>query len=171
MSFDNKVIWSEGMFLRPQHFQQQDRYIEQLLQNALASAQEYLWGVQEIAIDSELLPLGKVSVTKIRGVFSDFTPINAPDSQPLPDIFTIPENTRDTIVYLCLPLRRPGTQESVSDSDDAPSARHQMYNLDVRDSTSTSTEPVRIQVGKLRVCLKLGSDDLSGYTCIGIANK
>ena len=169
MSFDNKVIWSEGMFLRPQHFQQQDRYIEQLLQNALASAQEYLWGVQEIAIDSELLPLGKVSVTKIRGVFSDFTPINAPDSQPLPDIFTIPENTRDTIVYLSLTLRRPGTQESVSDSDDAPSARHQMYNLDVRDSTSTSTEPVRIQVGKLRVCLKLGSDDLSGYTCIGIA--
>ena len=28
MSWDNKVVWSEGMFLRPQHFQQHDRYLE-----------------------------------------------------------------------------------------------------------------------------------------------
>ena len=126
MSFDNKVIWSEGMFLRPQHFQQQDRYIDQLLKNALTLSQEHLWGIQDIAIDSELLPLGKVSVTSIRGVFSDQTVINAPDSQTLPDIYSIPENTRDTIVYLCLPLRRPGTQDSIADSDEAPSARHMM---------------------------------------------
>ncbi|HEY7774763.1 MAG TPA: type VI secretion system baseplate subunit TssK [Marinagarivorans sp.] len=169
MSFDNKVIWSEGMFLRPQHFQQQDRYLDQLLKNAITLSQENLWGIQDIAIDSELLPLGKVSVTCIRGVFSDQTIINAPDSQNLPDIYTIPENTRDTIVYLCVPLRRPGTQDSVADSDEAPSARYQMFNFDVRDNTSTATEPVRIQIGKLRTCLKLGSDDLSGYSAIGIA--
>lgn len=169
MSFDNKVIWSEGMFLRPQHFQQQDRHIDQLVQSAMSGAHEYAWGIQDIAIDSELLSLGKVSVTRLKGIFPDHTLVNAPDSQPLPDIFTIPENTRDSIIYLCLPLRRAGTQESVADSNDAPSARYQMFNFDVRDSTSTSTEPVRLQIGKLRTCLKLGSDDLSGYTCIGIA--
>ena len=169
MSFDNKVIWSEGMFLRPQHFQQQDRHLEQAITNALGSGKESAWGLQEITIDSELLPLGKVSVTKLRGIFPDYTRLNAPDSQPLPDIFEIPENTRDAIIYLCLPLRRPGTQESVADSNDAPSARYQMFNFDVRDNTSTSTEPVRIQVGKLRTSLKLSTDDLSGYSCIGIA--
>ena len=26
--FTRKVVWSEGMFLRPQHFQQQERYLE-----------------------------------------------------------------------------------------------------------------------------------------------
>ena len=31
MSWHNKVVWSEGLFLRPQHFQQQDRYIEHLV--------------------------------------------------------------------------------------------------------------------------------------------
>jgi type VI secretion system protein ImpJ len=169
MSFDNKVIWSEGMFLRPQHFQQLDRYFDQQLKSVLSLAQENLWGLQSITIDSELLPLGKVSVTQIRGVFSDQTFINAPDSQNLPDIYTIPENTRDAIIYLCLPLRRTGTQESIANNDEAPSARFQAYNFDVRDSTSTSTEPVRIQIGKLRTCLKLGSDDLSGYSTIGIA--
>ncbi|MCP6146127.1 hypothetical protein, partial [Pseudomonas aeruginosa] len=27
MSWNNRVVWSEGMFLRPQHFQQHDRYL------------------------------------------------------------------------------------------------------------------------------------------------
>ena len=29
MTWHNKVIWTEGMFLQPQHFQQHDRYTEQ----------------------------------------------------------------------------------------------------------------------------------------------
>ena len=28
MSWDNRVVWSEGTFLQPQHFQQHDRYLE-----------------------------------------------------------------------------------------------------------------------------------------------
>ena len=27
----NKVLWTEGLFLRPQHFQQQERYFEQIV--------------------------------------------------------------------------------------------------------------------------------------------
>ena len=30
MSWTNRVVWQEGMFLRTQHFQQQDRWTEQL---------------------------------------------------------------------------------------------------------------------------------------------
>ena len=32
MMQENKVIWLEGMFLQPQHFQQNDRYVEGLIQ-------------------------------------------------------------------------------------------------------------------------------------------
>ena len=28
MTQNNKVVWSEGLFLRPQHLQQQERYLE-----------------------------------------------------------------------------------------------------------------------------------------------
>ena len=31
MTISNKVVWSEGLFLRPQHFQQQDRYFERYI--------------------------------------------------------------------------------------------------------------------------------------------
>ena len=42
MSAYNKVVWSEGLFLQPQHFQQQDRYFERYVETrcqALIAAQ------------------------------------------------------------------------------------------------------------------------------------
>ncbi|EQD50471.1 hypothetical protein B1B_11229, partial [mine drainage metagenome] len=31
MTQNNKVVWSEGLFLRPQHMQQQERYLERFV--------------------------------------------------------------------------------------------------------------------------------------------
>lgn len=168
MSANNKVIWSEGMFLRPQHFQQQDRYLEQLVEARTGALGPYTWGLLELAIDSEPLAMGKISVSRVRGIFPDGTPVLAPENEHLPDVLEIPVNTRDEIVYLCVPMKRPGNQESVRDQEDFPQARFQASNFDARNSASTSGEAARIQVGKLRACLKLGSDDLSGYAAIGI---
>ncbi len=169
MSVNNKVVWSEGMFLRPQHYQQQDRYMERYVNGRCSSLSAYGWGIESIQIDSEPLHLGKISITDIRGVFPDGTPFSAPDSELLPSIFEVPENTRDEIIYLCIPLLRAGSIEAVEDTCNNPQARYQIYNFDARNSTSTATEAARIQIGKLNICLKLGSDDLSGYAAIGVA--
>ncbi|MBN59452.1 MAG: type VI secretion system baseplate subunit TssK [Thalassolituus sp.] len=169
MSSKNKVIWSEGMFLRPQHFQQQDRFVERLVDVRTGAVGSYYWGIQELTIDVEALELGKVSISSVRGIFPDGTPILAPESEELPPIIEIPENTRDEIVYLCVPMRRPGAQESVRDAEEFPQARFQTYNFDARDSSSASGQSARIQIGKLSTCFKLGSEDLGGYACIGIA--
>ena len=37
MTWHNKVVWTEGMFLQPQHFQQHDRYTEYQLRQRLAA--------------------------------------------------------------------------------------------------------------------------------------
>jgi len=37
MSGERKVVWTEGMFLRPQHFQQQERYLESFTQRVFAT--------------------------------------------------------------------------------------------------------------------------------------
>lgn len=169
MSANNKVIWSEGMFLRPQHFQQQDRYLEQLVESRTASLGAHTWGIVELGLDSEPLAMGKISVSRVRAIFPDGTPILAPENENQPDILEVPVNTRDEIVYLCIPMKRPGSQESIRDQEDFPQARYQTANFDTRNSASVSGESARIQVGKLRTCLKLGSDDLSGYATIGIA--
>lgn len=169
MSAMNKVIWSEGMFLRPQHFQQQDRYWERFIEGRLASLTEHSWGIHSMSIDAEPLTLGKLSLTEIKAVFPDGTPYLAPDIEMPPQILEIPENTQDLTIYLCVPLKRPGSQDSIRSEEDLPQARYQTYNYDIRNSTSQSSEPARIQIGKLRVCLKTGNDDLSGYASIPVA--
>ena len=172
MSVSNKVIWTEGMFLRPQHFQQHDRYLERYIEGRINALNAYFSGVQTLTIDSEPLQLGKISVTTAKGIFPDGTPFSIPDNEELPPVLEVPENTREETVYLCIPLRRPGSLEALKDEQahaQATQARFQAYNLDARDNTSDSGEEARIQIGKLRLTLKLGSQDLSGYATIGVA--
>ena len=169
MSDSNKVVWSEGMFLRPQHFQQHNRYIERYIEARSGPLAAYFHGFSELNIDKEPLHLGKLSITSARGIFPDGTPFSIPDGEELPPVLDIPENLSDETVYLCLPLRRSGIMETLRGDDDQPQARFQAYNYQARDINSASGEEAQIQIGKLRPCLKLGSKDLSGYAILGVA--
>jgi predicted component of type VI protein secretion system len=41
-----KVLWGEGLFLRPQHFQLQDTYQEQRLNHTIRSTIPYPYGIK-----------------------------------------------------------------------------------------------------------------------------
>ena len=86
MSRNNKVVWSEGMFLRPHHFQQHVRYLENYIEGRCADTRSYTWGFKELQLDQQLLGLGKIAISAARGVFPDGTPFNIPvdDEPPLP---------------------------------------------------------------------------------------
>ncbi len=43
MAFANRVVWSEGMFIRAQHFQQDARYTERLVRGRVAALRGYGW--------------------------------------------------------------------------------------------------------------------------------
>ena len=59
MSISNaRVIWSEGLFLRPHHFQQQERFFESLLDSRLGP----LHGVPR---DSFVTPLGWTAISEL----------------------------------------------------------------------------------------------------------
>ena len=55
MSWKNKVVWSEGLFLRPQHFQQQERYLESYVEGRAAALHNHSWGLTELTIDRDQL--------------------------------------------------------------------------------------------------------------------
>jgi predicted component of type VI protein secretion system len=74
MSWNNKVVWSEGLFLRPQHFQQSDRYFEKLVRSRVDALRPYAWGITDLTINRDLLGLGKIAVDEGRGIFEDGTP-------------------------------------------------------------------------------------------------
>lgn len=107
----SKVVWAEGMFLQPQHLQQQERYLERLLEARVRAAAQYGWGYTELALDEALLATGRVGLARARGVFPDGTPFSIPGADEAPLPIEIPADARNEAVLLALPLRRPGSEE------------------------------------------------------------
>jgi type VI secretion system protein ImpJ len=50
-----KILWGEGLLLRPQHFQRQDQYHEQRLHKSIHALQPHAWGVERLDIDRDAL--------------------------------------------------------------------------------------------------------------------
>lgn len=169
MSLESKVVWSEGMFLNPQHFQQQERYIERYVNDKCSAYGAYGWGVQEFELDQQLLKLGKISVVKARGVFPDGTPFNFPDVDDSAPVLDVPDNTRNCTVFLGIPLRRPGAIDVLPEDSQQGLARYYKDEQDVRDSTQEGGDQHKLDIGKLRLKLLLETDDRSGYACIGVS--
>jgi len=170
MSLESKVVWSEGMFLNPQHFQQQERFLERYVDGKCSAFGAYGWGVHEFEIDKQLLKLGKISIKSASGVFPDGTPFSFPDNDNAPSVFEVPINTHNAIVYLAIPVKRQGAVDVISDNDRAQGlARYYSSEQDIRDVTIDGGVNLPIQVGKLRIKTLLDTHDLSGYTTISIA--
>lgn len=170
MSHRSKVVWSEGLFLRPQHFQQHDRFLERYQQLRSEALRSHGWGFSELRLDRDLLRLGKVAISSAQGVFPDGTPFSMPDDDALPEPMDIEEKTRDQVIHLCLPVRQPESQEiDLSGSDDVL-ARYECRELEVRDVTSGSAGTAPMQVGSVKTRLMLDSEDRSGYASIPVTH-
>ena len=42
MSVHNRVVWSDGLFIKPQHFQQQQRYLEHQINERAHAVSDFL---------------------------------------------------------------------------------------------------------------------------------
>ncbi|HRW64150.1 MAG TPA: type VI secretion system baseplate subunit TssK [Candidatus Competibacter sp.] len=171
MSWYSKVVWSEGMFLRPQHFQQQDRYLEALVRQSCRHLRPYDWGVAELALDREALALGKIAITTASGLLPDGTPFSIPDHDPPPAPLTIDADVRDTRVMLALPLRRTGMADVERGEQQQDTAtRYRAVAREVRDNNvDTANNSAFVETGERRLRLFLDTRDSSEHTCIGIA--
>src|SRR3954471_7532654 len=66
-----RVVWSEGMLVSPQHLQQQDLYIERLIDQRIAALTPYRWGVFAVEIDAGGLGADQLRLTKFVGILPD----------------------------------------------------------------------------------------------------
>jgi type VI secretion system protein ImpJ len=168
MHWDNKVIWSEGMFLRAQHFQQFDRYVEKLVRGRVDGVRPHSWGVIDLQINRELLAIGKFGVISCRGILEDGTPFSIPEDADHPPPLELPENTRDCIVYLILPARQPGGVEATSRTEETV-ARFGAAEYEASDTIEGAEAEAQIQVGKLRLRYALETSERAGFVSLGLA--
>lgn len=169
MAWKNRVIWQEGLFLQPQHFQQQDRHMEAYVEGRCTALRHNGWGVIEIELDESLLGIGKFGLVRVRGVFPDGTPFNMPVDDDLPAPIDLSEGVLDCPVYLSLPARQLDARETQSRQEEGL-ARLQLREYEVRDVSSDSPEQVLMQVGSLSTRLLLESDERGEYVCLPLAH-
>ncbi|WP_133511557.1 type VI secretion system baseplate subunit TssK [Candidatus Thiosymbion oneisti] len=169
MSWNSKVLWSEGMFLQPHHFQQHDRYLEHLVGATSAVATPYPWGVQRLTVDTELLGLGKVALVEAKGLLPDGTPFDLPADGPPPPALELDETVKEAIVYLALPLRQPGLVEAGGAEATDATLRYRSHTEEVRDNhTGPQQTEAPVEVGTLELRLLLDRDDRNGFAHTGL---
>lgn len=169
MSLYDKVIWSEGLFLKPQHFQQHDRYLESLLIHRPGILEPYNWGITELKIDSQLLTQGKFAIEVCRGILPDGTAFDIPNTDKAPLALDIPEGISNQKIYLCLPLKRHGTPETNHDTNSPITCRYHTETIEVYDNNAGYDLMTPIQIGKLSLGLMLEQEDRQGYSGLKIA--
>ena len=170
MSAGNRVIWSDGLFLQPQHFQQQERYFERYVETRCRPLVPYGWGFTEIEFERDLLSIGKAALRRLAGVFPDGTPFRMPDDDPLPKPLDIGADVRDQILYLAVPLRRPGEIDADREAGGDELVRHDVREVQARNATSAGGDPAVLEVGALRTRLLLASDVTDAYACVPLAH-
>jgi len=166
MTWTNRVVWQEGMFLRAQHFQQQDRWLEALVRTRTAPLRPHPWGIVEMAIDRELLATGRFALSSAIGMFEDGTPFAIPGETDHPPPLDLPESTRNAVVYLAAPVRQAGAVEVAANGADG---RYQLREFEAYDTHSASPQPAPLQIGRLRLRYMLETEERAGYLCIGLA--
>lgn len=169
MSWESKVVWQEGLFLQPHHFQQQDRYMEALVAGVATGVASYAWGVRELALDIDLLKLGKIALKSASGLMPDGAHFRIPMIDDHPAALEVPGTVKNSVVYLALPIRRHGATEVDLSGDPQSAARYLPTEMEITDSMGRGKRAVEMAVGKLRMHLALDVDELADRLVIPIA--
>lgn len=107
MSNTSKLLWGEGLFLRPHHFQQQDAYHEARLQQVSSALHPHGWGIRHARIDAESLASGTLRLLHLSAIFADGEVYCAPDADELPaplSLDGLPDDVGSSTIHLALPL-------------------------------------------------------------------
>lgn len=161
----DRAVWLEGMFLSPQHFQQQERYLEwynRQLFNIYAPGKA---GFTSLGIDSEQLRAGKLFIRKASGLFPDGTPFELAASLSM----DLDSSHCGRTVYLAIPLNKPGCVNTAPEEKSTRAVRYISSAHSVYDGTDRKNEPVQLELSRLNPCLMAEGEARDDYSTLAVA--
>lgn len=165
----SKVVWSEGMYLRPQHFQQLERYVEGYVQQRCRSLEGPFWGFATLDLDPDALALGKVTLLGAQGVFPDGSPFDLTSADDLPSPLDIPANADGELVVLAWPVQRAGAEDILFEEQSESIARYGVCTCEVADTNAVALGPATLDLARPRVRLALASQLGGEWQALGVA--
>lgn len=168
MGWDNKVVWGEGLFLQPQHLQQQDRYVEWLVRHSTVALTPFSYGFTRLEVDTDLLSLGKLALRSAAGQMPDGTPFNIPGDVDQPATLDLPETLRNATLHMVLPTRQPGAIETAPAERMESAARFVVAEHEAIDTNAGYQSSATVPIGRLRMRLALENDARAGQVALGV---
>ena len=165
------VLWTKGVLLSPQHFQTQDRFLEDLLEFQLSALSFFPWGFHRLEIDREALAAGSFGLSAASGILPDGLLFDMPQSEGAPapksleDAFAPDQEWLD--VYLGIPEYRYGGH-NVSGLNRDRDARYRAEELLRRDETTGQAERP-IQVARRNFRILFAGESLEGTSTLRVA--
>jgi len=141
-SLYNKVAWSEGMLLKPQHFQQQERYLESRLSQSMQWLRPFYWGFYHLELDDEALSTGKISIKEAKGIFKNGTLFNIPHQDKAPEALDVSFCSNNSSLYLSM----------ASDSENLID-QYEGIEVEINDAQNEVIQYASIKLNQLKLSL------------------
>lgn len=176
------VHWSEGMFLRPHHFQAADRHWTETLHVSEHWDHQFHYGIRSIRINEEAIGNFQVQVDSCEARMADGTIISLetgqePDRKELKSTFTGQkkitagleeafEKASEVRVFLAVPKLKMG---AVNVGTDGVTEVHRYSELEqsIQDESRGGNDQ-DVQLRRLNARLLLSTEDTSGYELLPI---
>jgi type VI secretion system protein ImpJ len=149
-----KPLWGEGLFLRPQNFQQQDAYHEHRLDYAIKALHPYSWGLQSINVDRDALANRSLRITELSVIFPDGEQLSAPHQDDLPPPLALGDLDigDSTIISIALPIEKQlGGNVNLEDPQDLDPK----YRVHSETTTDLYTHAIESNISFLRKNVRL----------------
>jgi type VI secretion system protein ImpJ len=166
-----RVLWTKGVLLTPQHLQLQDRFLEDTVDFKLSTVTYCPWGFLRLDVNREALAAGSLALSAAAGLLPDGMPFEMPGSDAAPAPLPLEEHwhpDRPSLdAFLAIPEQRSGGRNvSVT-----PGERGTRYLAEVvlRRDENTGLVEKPIQVARKNFRLLAEGENLEGSTVLPVA--
>src|ERR1700674_2668276 len=155
MKHFSNVVWFEGMYLGPQHFQVQNRAFENLVHFSASSLCFEPYGLIGQTLDGEALRNGSVALVHSRGIFPDGLAFDMPECDALPlareigDAF--PPTRESLLVLFAVPAHRDDGPNCAMNPEDNFDHMRYMVEAHILHDENTGIDEKEIQLGRKRI--------------------
>ncbi|WP_081068244.1 type VI secretion system baseplate subunit TssK [Burkholderia stagnalis] len=144
-----RPLWAKGIFMTPQHFQQQALWERTCDERIASIASPDPWGVSRVAFDTQALAIDRLQLSTLDMRLPDGTLIDTESADCLPparDLNDVPARTESVVVLVGLPLIDPQGGNCI-ESDDKPARprRFRREYLQVADMNGDEKEEISVE--------------------------
>lgn len=163
LRYSPSLSWTDGIFLRPHHFQQAQQELAQARNSDRTLALPHPYGIVHLEIDTTALEHLHFCITSLQAILPGGAEIDLPHNAcaaPL-DLSSALSNATTLTIYLAIPPLRPG-ESNLSPAGSSTPTRYEARPIDCHDINSGGNEQP-IMFRNQRLMLATQPDALPGY--------